>query len=609
MFDNIMQRGQKGPIPYSRLRLSASAYFYRYGKGEPKDFRKLVGPLFEKIKKEKKIRITSILIRAVNKIPKVEGCSKCRVSALCFKYKSKVSFIANGPEETKYAYLCIVDLDGFIVISKKNIVLPASFMEELTPVPAQTLSECLLTNASRFESIATTNMARSDSAIRGKSYTARDLAVSLPNIGNNTYALNRMRIFNAKKKERSSLHLTTSRISQSNQSKEEFKDYLIWAAKMRDIIKKAGAKKGKRPTSALFLGNFAEPSSYEEEYEQLEPIACLFLPDAVNTIRERLEGEKDEAALELANKLKGASLDTIKINSSTGKGKWLSYKMQLELTKQGIKLISEELDKIKLAWDPHNPDAKISVRSYLNRNKSFVVFFKDICKNYFNNTLYEDKNLLGNVERVKELIRGDVALSYCGSEKETNKSGKKFAESLFAWAEDTQKKEYDYLICDDGSGEWADYIGISKQKVSLFHMKAKGGSSAKTRIMDTYDVLGQALKNLCWLRPSDVALEKLAVPRWKGLVGAGCNIRRMRTKGSAQNAYMTWKAAKSDVETKYAVHVVTSAFSCKEVKGMINKAMVSPESEPRGLRLVWLLSGLYTACLEQNAELVIHCKE
>ena len=605
----MKQRKQKF-VHYSKLRLSASAYFYRYCKGAHKDFRKRIETLFDKIKSGREIVDDGIHIEAVNKTPKGKGCPKCRVSALCFPYKSKVPFIADAPKEIKYAYLCIVDFDGYLVISKKNIVLPASFMDELSPIPAKTLSEFLLTNESLFESIATTNMARSDSAIRGKSYTARDLAVSLPNIGNNSYALNRMRIFNAKKKERSSLHLTTSRVSQSNHSKEEFKDYLIWAARMCDAIKKAGAKKKKqRPTSALFLGNFAEPSSYEEEYEQLEPIACLFLPDAVNTIRERLEGEEDGDALKLANKLKGASLDTIKINSSTGKGKWLSYKMQLELTKQGIKLISEELDKIKFAWDPHNPDAKISVRSYLNRNKAFVVFFKDICKNYFNNTLYEDKNLLGNIERVKELIRGDVAPSYCGSEKGTNKSGKKFAKSLFAWAENTQKREYDYLICDDGSGEWADYIGISKQKVSLYHMKAKGGSSAKTRIMDTYDVLGQALKNLCWLRPGDVALEKLAVPRWEGLVGAGRNIRRMRAKGSAQNAYKTWKAAKSDVETKYAVHVVTSAFSCKEVKGMIDKAMVSPESESRGLRLVWLLSGLYTACLEQNAELVIHCKE
>lgn len=591
-------------LTYNNLLLGSSACFYTRKDGRYSFFGKReVEKLFSTIKGSSKC--WKIISDPPTDFTLKDGTT-CKVSALCYPITHKVSFVDAELIEKRYAYICIVDFGGFIAVNSKNITLPSDFLEQLTAIPPKTLSECLLTNDSLFESIATINTARSDSAIRSKSYTARDLAVSLPNIGNNSYALNRMRILNSG--GHSTLYLNTSRISQSNQRKP-FGEYVEWVAQMRKKINPEETKEEMRPSTALFLGNFAEPSSYEEEYEQLEPIACLFLANAVNTIRERLEEEKDEAAHELANKLTDTLHDIIKIDSSSGEGEWLSYKLKLDLTRQGIKLISEELDKIKFAWNPQNPEAKISVRSYLNRHNAFVVYFKDICKNYFNNTLYEDKNLLGNIERVKELIRGDVAPSYCGSEKGTNKSGKKFAKSLFAWAENTQKREYDYLICDDGSGEWADYIGISKQKVSLYHMKAKGGSSAKTRIMDTYDVLGQALKNLCWLRPGDVALEKLAVPRWKGLVGAGRNIRRMRAKGSAQNAYKTWKAAKSDVETKYAVHVVTSAFSCKEVKGMIDKAMVSPESESRGLRLVWLLSGLYTACLEQNAELVIHCKK
>lgn len=605
----MKQRKQKF-VHYSKLRLSASAYFYRYCKGAHKDFRKRIETLFDKIKSGREIVDDGIHIEAVNKTPKGKGCPKCRVSALCFPYKSKVPFIADDPKEIKYAYLCIVDFDGYLVISKKNIVLPASFMDELSPIPAKTLSEFLLTNESLFESIATTNMARSDSAIRGKSYTARDLAVSLPNIGNNSYALNRMRIFNAKIKERSSLHLTTSRVTQSNHSKEEFKDYLIWAARMCDAIKKAGAKKKKqRPTSALFLGNFAEPSSYEEEYEQLEPIACLFLPDAVNTIREHLEGGEDEDALKLANELKGTTHDTIKINSSTGKGKWLSYKMQLELTKQGIKLISEDLDKIKFA-DPQNTDVRISVSSYLNRNNSFVVYFKDNCKSYYNKLLYEDKNLLGNIQCVKRLIRGDIKPSFCGSEKGTTPKGLKFKNSLFAWAEDTQMSDYDYFICDDSSGEWADYIGISESKVSLYHMKAKGGNSAETSIADTYEVLEQALKNLCWLRPNDETIKKRTASRWKdGRVVAAPKIPRMRKGKCNEKVCDAWAAAKNNVQTKYAVHIVTCALSRQSAVDLISQAKLAPEREPRGLHLIWLLSSLYTACLEQNAELVIHCKQ
>lgn len=627
MFGNIMQHGKKKLMPYSRLRLSASAYFYRYGKGKPKDFRKLVGPLFEKIKKEKKIRITSILIRAVNKIPKVEGCSKCRVSALCFRYKSKVPFIADDAKETKYAYLCIVDFDGFIVISKKNIVLPASFMEELTPVPAQTLSECLLTNASRFESIATTNMARSDSAIRGKSYTARDLAVSLPNIGNNTYALNRMRIFNAKKKERSSLHLTTSRISQSNQSKEEFKDYLIWAAKMRDIIEGAPQDDASsKPTTCSFIENFAKTTAYKDNGEDLTPKACLILPEHIAAIQEGLESTRTTVSdnCELLEQIKGKTNEVFMLSPGAEKdtyvGNWYSYNLKVKKQGGAIKLLSEKLGKVMFAPDKDAPDDRISILQYLNAENCFVVYFDNSTKCYYNKNLYEDSNLLGNIKRYESILKDDVDAQYCMEEKRLNADADMFCDSLFAWVEEKCKDDYDYLILEDMGPEWADYIGIGDGKISLFHLKAK--SKAKTKAEDKakdkseetgplqisalHEVISQAQKNIGLLRPNEDLLkrhEKKWKRDWQGKEG----FTRLRRGKNIDDAVELWQKNNYDINTSYEVHIATNSLSRKAALDTLMKAQNSSEPPVNALHLAWLLSGLLSACLEQNAKLFIHC--
>lgn len=70
----------------------------------------------------------------------------------------------------------------------------------------------------------------------------------------------------------------------------------------------------------------------------------------------------------------------------------------------------------------------------------------------------------------------------------------------------------DYIIFDHGSGEIADYVSIgvleSEIVVSLYHVKAKGSVKYNSSVGDVYEVLGQSIKSLIWLKSKAILLSK-----------------------------------------------------------------------------------------------------
>lgn len=72
---------------------------------------------------------------------------------------------------------------------------------------------------------------------------------------------------------------------------------------------------------------------------------------------------------------------------------------------------------------------------------------------------------------------------------------------------------YDYVIFDHGSGEIADYVAISVSKIEIivYFYHAKGKSSAKfnSSVGDVYEVLGQSIKSLIWLKNKGTLISKL----------------------------------------------------------------------------------------------------
>ncbi|MDX8345806.1 DEAD/DEAH box helicase [Rossellomorea sp. YZS02] len=72
---------------------------------------------------------------------------------------------------------------------------------------------------------------------------------------------------------------------------------------------------------------------------------------------------------------------------------------------------------------------------------------------------------------------------------------------------------YDYLIYDHGTGEVADYVGIriteNEIHVHFFHVKAMKGKTYNNSVNDLYDVVGQSIKSIIWLKTKSVFRTKI----------------------------------------------------------------------------------------------------
>jgi hypothetical protein len=72
---------------------------------------------------------------------------------------------------------------------------------------------------------------------------------------------------------------------------------------------------------------------------------------------------------------------------------------------------------------------------------------------------------------------------------------------------------FDYVIFDHATGEIADFIAVEERedmfKLSLFHVKSKSAVNYNSSTADVYEVSGQAVKSVIWLKSKSVLLDKI----------------------------------------------------------------------------------------------------
>jgi len=72
---------------------------------------------------------------------------------------------------------------------------------------------------------------------------------------------------------------------------------------------------------------------------------------------------------------------------------------------------------------------------------------------------------------------------------------------------------FDYIIFDHATGEIADFIAVEERedmfKLSLFHVKSKSAVNYNSSTGDVYEVSGQAVKSVIWLKSKSVLLDKI----------------------------------------------------------------------------------------------------
>ena len=561
------------------------------------------------------IKSSNFLLKEIKKTLTINSI-EIQYSICVFKYNTQPTFIDKPLEtwiETKLAYLLIVEIDDYIVISRKNISKIQGFLKQFNPLDYKILSTLFVNEDTQFEKFNLKNLNVSDKALREKSLEAIDLKENFSALGANNYMLNSLRLKNAE--EKVSLILNSSRINKFGR-KNSIEEFCGWAESLVNQIKHHSEKE-------TFLSVFAEPQDYESVRETLIPISILFIFSGLYTdfeneiisntiIRIFDEDFILERDLDFIKYLKNferlstvtydSHYDVFKIKNS------IVNDIELKFNEKSITLRSLKLKNIILK---KANGTEISIIDYINSSSSFIINFDNIDLVYSNRKLFKDNKLLGNIDHFMKIFVAHEELANCNSEKGTFFIGQnKFTDlSIFAFVEQNFMVETDYFICDDLVKEWADHIAIYDSKIIFYHSKHNTTQFSASAFQD---IVGQAQKNLGNLSPQTYQLlEKKET--WNSTYNndnINTNIIRLRKGDNVDNAINKYQSAINNPHYKGEVHLVINFISRATLEQNLNNLRngITFGRRSEAIQILWFISSLISSCQEVNKDVYIHCK-
>lgn len=535
---------------------------------------------------------------------------KSIVYSFCvFKTSRKPTFIAENIEkwvEIRLSYLLIIEIDHYVVISKKNISRLNEFLKLLEPIDYSKLSS-LFTNAqTAFEALSLQNTNISDSALRRKNVASTDLQDSLSTLGASSYIVQNLRLNDGK--ERVTLSLSTSRINKMG-LKKGLEQLFVWCIDLCDKIET-------HVSIDSFLSVFATPVDFEKESKNLKPIAILLdinhLLDNLNIgLINRVYIKNDEHEREVDinafatnfNRLKQVSFNAAK--SSFVVQNETANDLEVRINQNSITLKSSKLKRIILEYD----DGSLkTLLDYLNQRNDFIINFEDIEMVYSKRKLFKDHRLLNNIPHFIKIFETHPELEDTTSEKgKPNRNSTKFDnDCVFDVVEQKYMNKFEFFICDDMGNEWADHIGVTENQVALYHSKSK---SALFSASAFHDVIGQAQKNYGILTPSDSQFDKKRIA-WNKFFKSNTKIKMLRKGISVNNAIELWKENINSPNFKRQVNIVVDFISKSGLENRLERLKNKEEFKEKNevIQILWFISSLINASQELGIETKVICK-
>lgn len=561
------------------------------------------------------IKSSNFLLKEVKKSITINNI-EILYSICVFKYNSQPTFIDESVEnwiETKLAYLLIVEIDDYLVISRKNISKIQDFIKQFDPLDYKVLSTLFIKDETQFEKFNLKNLNVSDKSLREKSLEAIDLKENFSALGANNYMLNSLRLKNVD--EKVSLILNSSRINKFGR-KNSIEEFCGWAENLVNKIKHHIEKE-------TFLSVFAEPQDYESLRDTLVPISILFTFSGLYTDFENevisnsvirfldedliLERNIDiikylENFERLSKIMYDAHYDIFKVDNP------IVNDIELKFNEKSITLKSHKLKHLKLM---KANGTEISIIDYISNSSSFIINFDNIDLVYSNRKLFKDTKLLGNIDHFMKIFVAHDDLVLCDSEKGLFSTGQNEFEnlSIFNFVEQNFMDDAEYFICDDLIKEWADHIAIYDSKIIFFHSKHNTTQFSASAFQD---IVGQAQKNLGNLSPQTYQLlEKRDT--WVSTYnndGVNTNISRLRKGDNVDNAINQYQAAINNPHYKGEVHLVIDFISRNTLEQNLNNLRngVAFARRSEAIQILWFISSLISSCQEVNTDVYIHCK-
>ncbi len=513
--------------------------------------------------------------------------------------------------EKKFAFLLVIEYNGYVAIQKKDIADIRNLRKALIPIDYNILCKVLDDKETVYKRFGMNNLDISDKAMRSKALEAEDLKPVFSTLGASNYTLANYRITN--KQGAFSIGIDSSKINHL-QTKVTFTDYLDWCKLIIDKIVKTSAKDVNN-----YLSIFATPIDYKQEYDVGNLNAKYLLVSVyklndekwIDSIKEEDTGAEVsvEEICELFSK-------SIKLDNDGG-GKYSKVlaegkKVEVAVKERGIVFSCDWMKGIHLCGKTDD----VVLLDYVNENGLFTVMFSSPKLKYTNRKLFRDNRLTGNIDLFLDLFEEDRNLESTNGEKDYDGKRLQVADTkfprktLFAYIEKTYKQAGSIIVCDDLGTEWADYIRVSENSVALFAAKHKKCCFSASAFQE---VVGQAQKNLGTFFPLSTTWKRKE-KKWSEfyqLAGADTHIARVRTPGkTAKNAIDNWKNAERKGNYQRDLYLVIDFISKQVLEGNFLKLKQGRDfaQKKEAVPMLWLLSSLWASCQELNIRLHITCR-
>jgi len=538
-------------------------------------------------------------------------------SICVFKFTTSPSFIDQPIpkwEEQKLAYLLVVDFQDHVFISKKNISgVDDLLLRELSPIDYATLVSLFVDGSTNFEKFSLNNTSVSYDAIKGKTVEANDLKKSFSAFGAGKYVLNSVRLNNDD--EKTSIAFNTSRISNFGE-KKYLSQLLTWAWETVEKIRH-------HVHTNSFLNIFAEPIEYEKNRADLKPISFLFNLTRFNDDIEKNEIISCEHFLEVGRsriipikKILSFLKNVFSVEEEIQSGDTLFIlknsfvnDVVVNLNRKSITLSSKKAKNLIIKF---NDGTSTNFLHYFNLYNDFIINFEDLSLVYTNRKLFKDSKLIGYIDNFIDIFKGKTELTTVTSEKGifTATSTTFSNESIFNFIENHLTHNSDYSFLDDLGDEWADFIKLKNNSISLIH--AKFGDS-QLSASSFHDVVGQALKNIGNLNPSSIQLDTTKTAKWNATYNIDTvftAINRLRHGDTIANAINTYKSLLVTPNLNKEIILVINFISRAQLKDRLQRLQAGTPFREKNqvIQILWITSSLVNSCVENGIDIHIYCK-
>lgn len=570
-------------------------------------------------------------------------------------WEKKHTSAASLPER-RYGYclICEIDIgtDSFLFIqrlqavnplphllSALDVALPLPNVRQLTPYQ---FMHPWFHEDTRIERLSLRPMSLSSTALRKKTLEASDVRSTLSTLGIQRVVPGAMQVKGASKLAlslnlggRFSLLPKSQRLSQKVERKR-LSDLIEWAARAAAAFHYS---KGAAKYPIDLLRALAQPlTTLSGERADSLLIECQILLDRVTANQLQIywngaaTAKRDSDVIDSLDEAIGLSplpLSSGKLSHVAFSGDFavpdrygnvLGAKVTVNTSTVSLQLTGAAsytvVDVVEY------PDGRaIPLSTYIAEQKLYRVSMSGGGKLFCSEGAFTESRMNQSAEQLLQIFDELSGAAYVTSEKGLPKTNSRVfpKHSSFRMLIDQIGKHH-ALVCDDSTTEWCDFLAISSRgankTVQWLHAKVKGTKSGKsTSASNLQDVVGQAIKNLSYLR---LTKQQAITAKKRSFWDADYRVP-MKNLTKIPRFYPNGSIATlpdfldqldrsaSDPHARYIVGIVVPTISKTHIEKEFAK-LGSGAASPEVIQMFWLLSGFMHSCLEVNARPVVYCR-